>query len=172
MKQLRGSELNFFNKNIQKNIERNRQLVIVLFSVDYQANLGMIFRLCDALNVKKLYLTGSVVSPEGKIFERVSRHKVNNVSWEKSDNINEVLDNLKNDGFEIIGVEITDKSVRYDQYQFGDKVALVLGNEGHGVPDKILAKCDASVFIPMFGSGGSMNVAVASSIVAYKVVLG
>jgi len=48
---------------------------------------------------------------------------------------------------------------------------LVVGNEDHGVPNKILDKCDNSVFIPMYGRGKSLNVHVALSVVAYHLLI-
>ncbi len=171
MKQLRGGEVKRFNDNVKNQLKNKKEIIIVLFSVDYQANLGMIFRLCDAIGAKKLYLTGGMRELGGNIFDKVSRGKENVVNWEREIDINKVLNNLKTEGFEIVGVEITDNSERFDKYQWKDKTALVLGNEGHGVPDKILALCDKSVYIPMLGSGGSLNVAVAAAIVSYGVVL-
>src|SRR3989344_1643456 len=164
MKQLRGIEVKRFNKTIRKELRIDKEIVLVLFSVDYQANLGIIFRLCDALRVKKLYLTGGVSTPVGHVFEKIARHKEKVVDWEREEDIQKVISNLKLDGFDIVGVEITDKSVRYDKYQWKNKTALVLGNEGHGLPDKVLNLCDEAVFIPMLGHGGSLNVGVAAAI--------
>ena len=82
-----------------------------------------------------------------------------------------VVSKLKDEGFEIVGVEITEDSIRFDKCNWGQKTALVLGNEGHGLPDKVLNLCDKAVFIPMLGSGGSLNVGVAAAIVGYSVLL-
>lgn len=45
---------------------------------------------------------------------------------------------------------------------------LLLGHEHHGIPDDVLAEVDECVEIPMVGSGASLNVAVAGSLVAYR----
>jgi len=171
MKQLRGGAVTRFNKSVQRELKHKKDIVLILFSVDYQANLGMIFRLADALNVTKLYLTGGMRELGGNIFNKVSRHKEAFVPWERAEDITPVLLNLKKDGYTIVGVEITDESIRFDEYKWPDKVALVLGNEGHGIPNKILDLCDAAVYVPMLGEGGSLNVAVAASIVTYQVLL-
>lgn len=171
MKQLRGVEVIRFNKVVKRELKGKKDIVLVLFSVDYQANLGMIFRLADAIGVTKLYLTGGMRELGGNIFNKVSRHKEAYVPWERAEDIAPVLNTLKKDGYTIVGVEITDTSERFDAYQWPDKVALVLGNEGHGIPNKILDLCDSAVYVPMLGEGGSLNVAVAASIVAYKVLL-
>lgn len=168
MRQLRGIDLKRFNKEVQKRFKDKKELVLVLFSVDYQANLAIIFRLCDGLGVKKLYLTGGVSAPTGNVFERISRHKAKFVDWELEPDITKVLNNLKNDGHELVAVEITEESVEYSKFTWKDKTALILGNEGHGVPDKILKLCDASVYVPMLGEGGSLNVGMAASIVGYS----
>ncbi len=171
MKQLRDGEVTRFNRAVKRDLKEKKDIVLVLFSVDYQANLGMIFRLADALNVTKLYLTGGMRDLGGNIFNKVSRHKEAYVPWERAEDIGPVLGSLKKEGYTIVGVEITDQSVRYDMYQWPDKVALVLGNEGHGIPNKILDLCDTSVYIPMLGEGGSLNVAVAASIVGYTALI-
>jgi tRNA G18 (ribose-2'-O)-methylase SpoU len=44
----------------------------------------------------------------------------------------------------------------------------VLGNEGSGIPPTALELLDIAVEIPMVGSGHSLNVAVAGSLVLYK----
>lgn len=171
MHQLRGIEVKRFNRQVQKSLKNKREIALVLFSVDYQANLGMFFRLCDAVGAKKLYLTGGVSAPGGNIFSRVSRHKEEVVNWEVEKDITKVLANLKSDGFDVVGVEITDNSVRFDDYSWKEKTALVLGNEGHGLPDKILDLCSTSVYIPMLGHGGSLNVGVAAAVVCYNNLL-
>lgn len=171
MRQLRGVEIKRFNKKVRKELYVSKEMVIVLFGVDYQANLGIIFRLADAIGAKKLYLTGGSIQPNGNVFERVSRYKERVVEWEVEQNIERVVENLKGEEYEIVGVEITEESVRFDKFNWGSKVALVLGNEGHGLPDKVLRLCDKSVFIPMLGQGGSLNVGVAAAIIGYSVLL-
>ena len=45
---------------------------------------------------------------------------------------------------------------------------MVLGNESDGIPYEALSLLDTVVEIPMVGTGLSLNVAVAASLVAYK----
>jgi tRNA (guanosine-2'-O-)-methyltransferase len=46
-------------------------------------------------------------------------------------------------------------------------VALVLGNEDHGVTRACLALCNAAIFVPMYGKGKSLNVHVSLAVVGY-----
>jgi len=47
------------------------------------------------------------------------------------------------------------------------RFALVVGNEGAGVGDTVMAAADASVGVPIHGSAESLNVAVAAGILLY-----
>ena len=49
-----------------------------------------------------------------------------------------------------------------------ERTVVLLGHEHRGVPDDVLAGADERVEIPMLGHGGSLNVAVAGSLVAYR----
>ena len=49
-----------------------------------------------------------------------------------------------------------------------ERTAVLLGHEHRGVPDDVLAGADERLEIPMLGRGGSLNVAVAGSLVAYR----
>jgi tRNA G18 (ribose-2'-O)-methylase SpoU len=48
------------------------------------------------------------------------------------------------------------------------RTVVLLGNEQHGLPDDIVAEADVCVEIPMVGRGASLNVAVAGSLVLYR----
>ena len=50
----------------------------------------------------------------------------------------------------------------------GDKYAVVMGNEGAGVSEFTLDKCDKYIYIPMNSDCESLNVGVATSIILYE----
>lgn len=79
------------------------------------------------------------------------------------------LDRQRADGAYIVGVELTDESIRLaDLPTARGRTVIVLGHEQTGIPPEGLARIDIAVEIPMIGSGVSLNVAVAGSLVAYK----
>ena len=71
------------------------------------------------------------------------------------------------DSYQVVAVELTDDAAPYHQFEYGPKVALVVGHEDHGVTRATLAVCDAAVFVPMYGKGLSLNVHVALAVVLY-----
>jgi tRNA G18 (ribose-2'-O)-methylase SpoU len=69
----------------------------------------------------------------------------------------------------IVGVELADEAVRLaDLPAARGRTVMVLGNESDGIPPEALALLDRVVEIPMVGTGHSLNVAVAGSLVLYK----
>lgn len=73
-------------------------------------------------------------------------------------------------GSRLLGVELTDESVRLgDLPAARERTVIVLGHERDGIPPEALAVLDETVEIPMIGSGHSLNVAVAGSLVLYRV---
>jgi tRNA (guanosine-2'-O-)-methyltransferase len=72
-------------------------------------------------------------------------------------------------GTSIIGVELTDESVRLaDLPPARQRTIVVLGHEQSGIPSEGLELLDLAVEIPMLGTGASLNVAVAGSLVLYR----
>lgn len=72
-------------------------------------------------------------------------------------------------GARVVGVELAPGAVPLSELvPANGRTVVVLGNEGHGIPRAAFALFDEVVEIPMFGVGSSLNVAVAGSLVAYK----
>ena len=72
-------------------------------------------------------------------------------------------------GTRIVGVELADEAVRLaDLEPCRQRTAMVLGHEQTGIPPRAAEYLDLVVEIPMVGTGASLNVAVAGSLVLYR----
>jgi tRNA (guanosine-2'-O-)-methyltransferase len=72
-------------------------------------------------------------------------------------------------GSRIIGVELADEAIRLaDLPAARQRTIAVLGHEQTGIPPEAIDLLDVAVEIPMVGSGASLNVAVAGSLVLYR----
>ncbi|HZR54006.1 MAG TPA: TrmH family RNA methyltransferase [Streptosporangiaceae bacterium] len=72
-------------------------------------------------------------------------------------------------GYRIIGIELADEAIRLaDLPAARERTIAVLGHEQTGIPAEALDLLDAAVEIPMIGTGASLNVAVAGSLVLYR----
>src|SRR6266850_4461827 len=67
-----------------------------------------------------------------------------------------------------IAIEIAEPPTLLPGFDFPDRTALVIGNEGKGLSPSFLSRCAATITIPQFGPVGSLNAAVSASIVMYE----
>jgi len=69
----------------------------------------------------------------------------------------------------VVGVELADEAVRLaDLPAARQRTVTVLGHEQSGIPPEGVELLDVAVEIPMIGTGSSLNVAVAGSLVLYR----
>jgi tRNA (guanosine-2'-O-)-methyltransferase len=128
-------------------------------------NLGTLLRTCDAVGACLAVPRRSWV-PQALARGNTLRRQPC-VDW-----VRDPLDWLtaeRADGSHIVGVELAEDACRLADLPVARRrTVAVLGNEGDGIPDEALDLLDLAVEIPMLGSGSSLNVAVAASIVLYK----
>lgn len=170
MKQLNKKEVKQLRRELPS---RGKEITLVLENIQYARNVAAMFRTADAAKAGRIFLTGiSKVPPFGKELQQVSRHKERSIYWEFYDETSKAINRLKREGYFIIAIEITDNAIPH--YQLAelvadkDKIAFVLGSEVYGVKNATLELCDASVFIPMYGKGASLNVTTSGGIVLYS----
>lgn len=170
MKPLIGTPLKRFLRDYKREQTTSHDLVAVLQSVEYPANVGSIFRLADAAALTELILTGITPTPPNATIEKVGRAKSLRVPWRYESEATTVLPRLKAQGYQIVAIELAEGAVAYHTYVYPQKCCLVVGHEDHGITKATLAQCDAAVFLPMYGKGLSLNVHVALSIVVYHIL--
>lgn len=169
MRQLRGTPLKRFLRRLPPPPSPT-ELAIVCQSVAYPVNVGSIFRIADALNVADLVLTGITPTPPHPTVAKVARDKERRVPWRYVDRPEMALEELRARGFWLVALEITENSLPYYTVDYPDRVALILGNEDHGVTSACLALCHAAVYVPMYGKGKSLNVHVALAVVGFHIL--
>ena len=164
--QLRKSRVGDSSKK-QKLLQRN-PIVLVLDNVLDTYNIGSFFRLADAIGAQKIYLCGQVVTPPNIKIHRASIGTWKWIPWQQSDSTVNCLTKLKKDGYQIIACEQNQKSVNYTKAKYKFPIALVAGSESNGVGEEVLKMCDQIVEIPMYGINKSLNVLLATAIIAYQ----
>lgn len=169
MKQLRGTPLKRFLRKLPPP-PMPTDLVMVCQSVAYPVNVGSIFRIADALDVKEVLLTGITPTPPHPTISKVGRSKDRRVPWRYLDRPETALEELRAEGYWIAALEITGDCRPYYAVDYPQRVALVVGNEDHGVTRACLALCSAAVYVPMYGKGKSLNVHVSLAVVGYHIL--
>ena len=79
---------------------------------------------------------------------------------------------LKRYGFTVAAMSLADDSISLRDFKVSpdDKIALVMGTEGPGLPEETVRRCDLSVRIPMAHGVDSLNVAAASAVAFWSIL--
>jgi tRNA G18 (ribose-2'-O)-methylase SpoU len=160
-------QLNHYNTNFKK---QSFPIILVSENVTNAPNIGSLFRMADAFGVEKLILCGEHISL-GRKTAKTSRATEKAVNHEFSTSALNVVLNLKNQGFQIISLEITTQSKPLHLFNFlKDKpIALIIGDENFGISEAILNLSNHIIHIDMFGQNSSMNVVQATNIALYEI---
>ena len=130
-------------------------------------NFGLILRSADIFGVNTVYYRKDNHTVNSKQLLKLSRNS--NIPVCLSDGIDSLL-SLKNSGYQIIALEITNTSIPLRFGSFQQKACLVIGNEKDGIPEDILDVADCSYHIDMIGGHiSSLNVSIAASIALYEI---
>ncbi len=142
-------------------------LVVVLNNIRSLYNVGSIFRTADGIGVEKLYLCGITPIPPDTQITKTALGAEKTVAWKFFEKAVDAIKQAKADGYEIVLLEQTHKSVLYQDFIPQKPICLVLGNEVAGVCDDLVSLADHSLEIEMAGLKNSLNVSVAFGVVGY-----
>jgi tRNA G18 (ribose-2'-O)-methylase SpoU len=129
-------------------------------------NVGAALRACAAFGMDGVLITPTCADPLYRRSVRVSMGTVFQVPWTRVDPWPVGVDLLRERGFVTAALALTPGSITLDELagDLPERLALVLGSEGHGLPAATLAAADLVVRIPMSGGVDSLNVAAAAAV--------
>jgi len=145
------------------------RVVVLLDDVRSRHNVGSIFRTADAFGVEKLVLCGFTPLPPHREIEKTALGATGTVSWEHHTLVSEALQGLRQQGYRLLAVEQTTGSapLQAEVPHMDTPLAVVLGNELHGVSPEALAICDGVISLDQAGAKHSLNVSVCAGIVLW-----
>ena len=155
------------------------EVIVIAHNIRSTHNVGAFLRTCDGFGVKKFIFSGYTPYPtleddtrlphfSDKITRQIHKTALGaetTVPFERHEL--PPLQQLKDEGYTIVGLEQDERSIMLPDYQTPDKVVLLLGNEIDGIYPEYREQCDDLIEIPMTGQKESFNVSVATGIALY-----
>lgn len=148
-------------------VVKDAHRVVVIEAVTDTTNIGAIFRSAAALGIDAVLLTRDTCDPLNRRAVRVSMGSVFLVPWTWLDGPAKSLQPL---GFKTAAMALTDNSISLDdpRLKSEDKLAIIMGTEGDGLPHQTIEEADYTVRIPMAHGVDSLNVAAAAAVAFWE----
>jgi tRNA G18 (ribose-2'-O)-methylase SpoU len=140
-----------------------RELILVCAPMRSNVNLSRIVRAAACCGLERVICAG-----QAKLERKIARDGADTVQVEIHRTLLPVLDNLREGGYRLVGLEQVTNSQNLHHYQFARRTALVIGNERSGLTSDILERLDDVVEIPVWGLPYSYNVATATAMTLYE----
>ena len=162
-----------------------KQLILIAHNVRSTHNIGSLLRTADGLGITMVYITGYSPYPikpndtrlphaAQKIHKQIQKTALGaetSTAWQQSESLDDVLEDLRRQGFMIAALEQAADSVSLPDFAAPDKLALIVGREVEGIEPEVLAACDVILEIPMRGQKESFNVSVAGAMALFYLSL-
>ena len=141
--------------------------VVVIEGVTDTTNIGAIFRSAAALGIDAVLLTRDACDPLNRRAVRVSMGSVFLVPWTWLD---KPILSLHDYGFRTAAMALCDDSISLDDPQLAEEehLAIIMGTEGDGLPQRTISEADYTVKIPMDHGVDSLNVAAAAAVAFWQ----
>ncbi len=150
-------------------LKNNEEKVVLLDHIEDPHNLGAIIRTCEAAGIKSIIIPKDRQVQVNATVMKVSVGTLDNVNVIQVTNLSNTIDKLKDNGYWIVGTAL-ENSVDYRDIDYNGKIALIVGNEGSGISNLVMKKCDFIAKIPMYGTTNSLNASVAAGIMIYEMI--
>ena len=139
--------------------------ILILDNIQDPGNAGTIIRSSVAFDIDTVIFSKDSVSPYNEKVLRSTGGMIFNTNIIIGE-LKEIISKIKEKNIKVIGTSLR-KSKSLEELEKMKEFAIIFGNEGNGVRDNILSKCDEIIRIDMNPSCESLNVGVSASIVLY-----
>ena len=135
------------------------ELVLACPPLRSNVNVSRMLRAASCCGVRRMIACG-----RPKVDPKIARDGTDQVVLEVRRSLPPVLKRLRTDGYQLVGLEQTSKSICLHEFPFAAKTVLVVGHERLGLDQETLDVLDQVVEIPVYGLPYSFNVATATAI--------
>jgi len=142
--------------------------VLVAVSVADPGNAGTLLRCAEAAGAGGVIFAGDAADPYGPKAVRASAGSIFRLPAALSEDPVATLEDLRARGLRTVGAA-AGRGLPYDQADLTLPLALVVGNESHGLPASLAGHIDEWVHVPLGGQAESLNVGAAAAVLCFEV---
>jgi tRNA G18 (ribose-2'-O)-methylase SpoU len=144
-------------------LNQPRELIVACTPMRSNVNISRIVRAAGCCGVPKVVCCGNA-----KVVGKIARDACEVIEIEVHRTLPPVLKKLREEGYQLVGLEQTSNSKCIYGFPFERKTVLVIGNERSGIDDEVLKLLDHTVEIPVYGLPYAHNAATATAMALYE----
>lgn len=138
--------------------------MLALCSVRDPGNLGSVIRSAAAFGVKRLILSHDCVDIYSPKVIRAAMGSLFHIEVCFVRDMADFVTAAAAAGRRVLAAELRPHAVAIEQARLSAEDIVLIGNEGHGIPEALSALCAGSVYIPIAEATESLNAAVAAAV--------
>lgn len=142
--------------------------IMVLASVRDPSNIGAVIRSAVAFGVDRIVMSSDCADVYNPKVIRAAMGSIFKVKITIVLSLADFVRVFRECGRRIFAAELTDNALPLSAVSLSRSDAVIIGNEGHGIPTEVSALCNASVYIPISSKTESLNASVAASVFMWE----
>lgn len=150
--------------------KRHDDFCLILENLSEDLNMSAIARTAEAFGVGLVCIITPVEQKKPRLSMNTSSGAIKWLEIEYYTDTAECFNSVKSRGFQLVGALVDPTAKVLWEQNFEGKVAVVVGNEAHGLSEVAQQMMDHNVYLPMIGMTESLNVGVAAGIFLYEVI--
>lgn len=154
--------------NLQELLQKENPHFVVLDNLQDPGNLGTIVRTAEGAGVDAVFMSKDCVDIYNPKTIRSTMGSIYRVPFIYIEDIPNLLDVFKQNGIQSYAAHLDGENA-YDQENYKEGTAILIGNEGNGLREEVWKNADILVRIPMCGQVESLNAAIAASVLMFEV---
>ena len=153
-----------------------KEVRVLLHNMRSAHNVGSMLRTAEALGVTRVNISGYSPCPIdrfGRPVKEIAKTALGAesiVPWKHHEDPMEIIAELKQEGFVVVGIEQDARAQDYKTYEPSEKTLVLVGSEVEGLSVELRQACDVLLEIPMRGKKESLNVSVAFGVALFRIL--
>jgi 23S rRNA (guanosine2251-2'-O)-methyltransferase len=156
-----------FERKLEAEPLTEKTMLVLLDELTDPHNVGAIIRSAAAFGAAGVLIPERNQAPITGAVVKASAGMVFRVPLVSIGNVNQAVDSLKEMGFSVYGLAMKGTKAVSEE-TFAAPALIIVGNEGKGIREKTLERCDVVLRIPMDPRAESLNASVSAAIVLYQ----
>ena len=141
---------------------------IAMCSLRDPGNLGSAIRSAVAFGVEHIILSSDCADIYNPKTVRGAMGSLFRVKVTRVDSLADFVSAMQENGRRVFAAELSERAMPLGEIKMSKYDAVIIGNEGHGIPSELSSVCDGSVYIPISTKTESLNASVAASIFMWE----